>query len=257
MSALKTNFKILLVSITTLHLSTGTAQKLMPLQWYNNTVTSSANISVKNGTSMQGLNSIANPENLDYYWEKEFKPAKVYFVSRSLYSNGDNKLELDSLSSTEVRVDLWNNRVEFNTPQEIKILDIARVSNMLMQESDNNIVQYIHPMAYGAKQIKGLFKVVYSSENFVVVHSKSLVKTNATYVAALDAGSKEATLDKKDHYHIWDGTQLHEISHKKEASEVLELLGVDAKIYFKESKNKLKTDKDFANFGYYLSHKRA
>lgn len=208
-----------------------------------------SDIEIKDGSMSAGMYSVKSQENLDYYWQKDFKKAKVYFAGRSINSE---EMIIDSLVANEVRLDLWNNRIEFNTANDIKVMDVSRVINMIMEEEPNKISQYVHPREFDVIDTKGLFKLLAFKDGMAVLMNKALSVTQPTYVAALDTGSKEPSIDKKDQFYFWHDGDIQPINSKKEVGEILESLGVDAKTYFKESKNKLKTEEDFIKLGYFI-----
>lgn len=208
-----------------------------------------ADIEIKDGSMSAGMYSVKSQENLDYYWHKPFKKAKIFFTGRSVNSD---EMVIDSLVANEVRLDLWNNRVEFNTDTDIKVMDVSRVVNMIMEEEPNKISQYVHPREFDVQDTKGLFKLLAFKDGMAVLMNKVLSVTQPTYVAALDTGSKEPTIDKKDQFFFWHDGDIQPINSKKEVADILESLGVDAKTYFKESKNKLKSEEDFIKLGYFI-----
>ncbi len=234
---------------------TATAQRIVPLSFYNNSMIGRTDIKVGDGSALYGLTGLPISDKMDYYWDEHFKLGKVYFLSRTLGAGGENTVEVDSLSGMEVRIDLWYNRMEFKAADQVKILEMNRVTNVLLQEDSEHIAQFVNPAEFGVKDVKGLFKVISMGNNMLILESKELQVQRATYNAALDAGEKETSISKKNHFHLWDGSKLWPINSKKELAPVLESLGIDPKAYFKESKNKLKNEKDYANLGFYVFSK--
>lgn len=226
------------------------AQRVLPNTWYNNGSVQTGSIPITDDKTVGSLFSIPSEENLDYYWDQEFHPAKVYYLGRSVDSG---EIILDSLASKEVRMDIWNNRIEFNTPKEIKIMEMKRVVNILVEEHENDIAQFVHPHEFGINDVKGLMKLLIFKNDKAVLMSKALEVTPPTYVAALDTGNKEATIDKKNKFVLWDGDSVYDINSKKEAKQAMNEMGIDGKSYFKGSKNKLKTEEDYKKLGFFIA----
>ncbi|KPM48440.1 hypothetical protein [Jiulongibacter sediminis] len=226
------------------------AQRVLPNTWYNNGSVQTGTIAITDDKTVGSLFSIPEEENLDYYWDQDFHPGKVYYMGRSVDTG---ELILDSLASKEVRMDIWNNRIEFNTPKEIKIMEMRRVVNLLVEEDKNEIAQFIHPEEFGIKDVKGMVKLLIFKNEKAVLMSKALKVTPPTYVAALDTGTKEATIDKKNQFLFWDGDSIYDINSKKEAREVMAGMGINGKAYFKNSKNKLKTEEDYKKLGFFIA----
>ena len=228
------------------------AQRVLPNTWYNNGSVQTGSIPITDDKTVGSLFSIPSEENLDYYWDQDFHPAKVYYLGRSVDSG---EIILDSLASKEVRMDIWNNRVEFNTPKEIKIMEMKRVVNILLEEHENDVVQFVHPNEFGINDVKGMMKLLIFKNDLAVLMSKALKVTPPTYVAALDTGSKEATIEKKNQFVLWHADHTYSINSKKEARAAMNEMGLDGKSYFKGSKNKLKTEDDYKKLGFFIASK--
>lgn len=225
-----------------------TAQRILPPTWYNQGFIKPDDIKIGDGSVMAGFNTLPEESKLDYYWDEKFRLSKVFFYSPT---GEGGAMEMDSIAGLKARIDLWNNRVEFDTPLGIKIMDSKRLSSVLLQNEEEKIEQYVQPLVLGIPDFKGIFKVLAIDESKLILMSKQLLVQNATYNAALDAGNKETTLDKKSKFHFWDGSKLVSIDTKNEVSKMLTSLNIDAKKYFKESGNKLKKEEDYRKLGFF------
>lgn len=232
----------------------GIGQRILPQIWFNENNIRDSRFSVGDGSKIYGLSGKSSEENLDYYWEKTFQDAMVYFYPQELKSTDGVLIKLDSLAGIPVRFDLWNNRLEIKTSEEIKVIGLEKVSNLILKNEEDQIEQFINPKEFGLKEVKGLLLLLGSANSRAILCSKELLIQSPTYNAALDTGTKEATVSKKAHFYFWDGQKALPIDSKKEVIEVLDIMSLDSKKYFKESGNKLKSESDYRNLAHFLFH---
>lgn len=229
------------------------AQRIMPTTW-SNQISSFSDVSVDHGGRgvLSGMDQMRANVKGDYFWEESFQKGKVFFYPQQISTPTGESVGLDSLVGVEMRFDLWNNNVEFMHGEEIKIIETAKVSNILSLNEDNSISQYINPKEFDSKNVKGFFELLGARDGIAFLQSKEITVQRGDYNPALDVGSKEPIIGKKDHYHFWDGEELVSIDSKKEVMKMVAALGIDAKSYLKSSKNKLKQADDYKKLAHFV-----
>lgn len=228
------------------------AQRILPQKWFTENSFSDLDISDGVQDKLYGLNEIKSNVKGDYFWNETFQKGKVYFYPQQLKTSNGKTVSLDSLINVEVRMDLWNNNVEFKYGDEIKVIETARVSNILSLNGGNSVLQYINPKEFGNDNVKGLLELLGSKDGIAFLQSKEITVQRGDYNAALDVGSKEPIVNKKEHFHFWNGQILSGIDSKKEVMNMLNGLGLDAKAYLKSSKNKLKETDDYKKLAHFV-----
>lgn len=227
-------------------------QRILPQIWFNENNISDKSIQIGDASMLYGLNSHSSDLEGDYFWNQVFQKANVYFYPQELKMISGGIVKLDSLLGVGLRLDLWNDRVEFKSPSGIKVIDAEKVSHVLIQESEGSISQFINPEEFQFEAMKGLLMVLGVGGKRVILQSKEVLVQRPDYNPALDTGSKEFKIVKKNHYHYWNGNQILNIDNKKNVANLLESLGLDAKKYLKNSKNKLKSDEDFKDLAHFI-----
>ena len=200
------------------------AQRILPQRWMDTNNVSDRNIGVGDNTMMFGTRDAG--VDGDYYWNKEWQSANVYFYQQKYVGQGGKMVTLDSVNNIDLRFDMWNDMIEFNTEGGIKTIPAKYVSNVLTKEADNSVGQFINPREFGQTEVKGLFELLSSGEKGVLLASKEIIKQAPNYNAALSTGNQNAQLVKKDHYYWFTDGTLSEIKGKKE---LLDLMVTDKK----------------------------
>ncbi|AWV99671.1 hypothetical protein [Arcticibacterium luteifluviistationis] len=228
------------------------AQRILPQQWFTENNFSEVDFSDGGQNKLYGLNDMKSNVKGDYFWNESFQKGKVYFYPQQLGIPNGKTVNLDSLIGIEMRVDLWNNNVEFKYGDEIKVIETAKVSNILSLNDDSSVSQYINPKEFESDHVKGLFELLGSKDGVAFLQSKEISVQRGDYNAALDVGSKEPIITKSNNFHFWNGEALIPIDSKKEVTNMLNVLALDGKGYLKSSKNKLKETEDYKKLAHFV-----
>jgi hypothetical protein len=228
------------------------AQRILPQVWFNENNISDNAISIGDNSRLYGLGKAITELDGDYFWNEKFEKAKVYFYQQNIISKQSESINLDSLSGVETRLDLWNNQVEFKSEEGIKIISTTKVSTILTLNEDGSVSQFINPIEFGEHKVKGLFELLGFKGGRAFLQSKEVLVQRANYNPALDTGSKEPTITKKNHFYFWKEGNLLAIDNKKDITELLKSLNIDAKKYFKNSGNKLKEPEDYKKLAHFV-----
>ncbi len=228
------------------------AQRILPQQWVNQNNIRDQQIGTGDGARLYGLNSASQEFQKGYCWENDFQEARIWFYPKTMKLKDGKSILLDSLSEIKARINIWTDELELESGTEVKVISNAFVSNILFRKSNGSVEQFINPIEFKVSNLKGMLKLIIGKEDKSILKSKEILVQRATYNAAMQTGNKDAELDSKDHYYIWNGMSLIEIEGKKGAENLLNQEGKDGKVYFKSSGNKLKSDLDYHKFGDYL-----
>ncbi len=228
------------------------AQRILPQVWFNENNISDNSIRVGDASMLYGLNGQASEIEGDYFWSQNFQKAKIYFYPQEYKIAGGGLIQLDSLFGVEVRFDIWNDRVEFKSEKGIKVVSAKKVSHVLQQGREGSISQFINPKEFHRVGLKGFLLILDVREERAFLQSKELLVQRPNYNPALDTGSKDYKIAKKAHFHYWNGSDIMDIDNKKDVTNLLESLGLDAKKYLKNSKNKLKSDEDYKDLAHFV-----
>ncbi|WP_341226554.1 hypothetical protein [uncultured Arcticibacterium sp.] len=229
------------------------AQRIFPHNWFNaKNFYSDIEVGTGGNEKLLSMTDIKSNVKGDYFWEEGFQKGKVYFYQQNMTTATGETVGLDSLVGVETRFDLWNNNVEFKYGEQIKIIETSKVSNILCLNEDNSVSQFINPKEFESKNVKGFFELLGARDGIAFLQSKEISVQRGDYNAVLDVGSKEPIINKKNHYHFWDGEELVSIDSKKEVMNLVNSLGIDAKYYLKSSKNKLRQTEDYKKLAHFV-----
>lgn len=227
-------------------------QRILPQVWFNENNISDKSIQVGDASMLYGLNGQGAELVGDYFWGKDFQRAKIYFYPQELKVVSGGLVKLDSLFGVELRFDLWNDRVEFKSPDGIKVIGAEKVSHVLIQDNEGLISQFINPREFESASLKGFLMVLGVKGKRTVLQSKEVLVQRPNYNSALDTGSKEYQIAKKNHFYYWNGNHILNIDSKKDVANLLESLSLNGKKYLKNSKNKLKIDEDYRDLAHFI-----
>lgn len=227
------------------------AQRILPQRWMDANNVGDRNISVGSNNMLFGTRQTGVEG--DYYWSKDWQTANVYFYPQKYVGEGGKMVTLDSVNNIDLRFDIWNDLLEFNSEGGIKTIPAKYVSNVLTKNEDNSVSQFINPREFGSTSVKGFFELLSSGKKGILLASREVIKQAPNYVPALSTGNQNAQLVKKDHYHWFFDGQLREFKGKKD---FLELMGSDegkVAIFAKKSKLKGKSKEDMAAIADYYN----
>ena len=243
----------MLVTYLTCLSSLAFGQRILPQVWFNENNISDKSIQVGDASMLYGLNGQGGAEvEWDYFWKQDFQRAKIYFYPQELKVVSGGLVKLDSLFGVELRFDLRNDRVEFKSPDGIKVIGAEKVSQVLIQDSEGLISQFINPKEFQLASLKGFLMVLGVKGKRTVLQSKEVLVQRPNYNTALDTGSKEYQIAKKNHFYYWNGNHILNIDSKKDVAKLLESLRLNGKKYLKNSNNKLKIDEDYRDLAHFI-----
>ncbi len=221
---------------------TAEAQRILPQRWMDYANVGDRNISVGSNAMLFGTRQ-TDVEG-DYYWSKDWQTANVYFYPQRYVGDGGKMVTLDSVNNISLRLDIWNDVIEFNTDGGIKTIPAKYVSNILTKGSDNSIGQFINPREFGITDVNSFFELISSGKKGVLLASKEIIKQAPNYVAALGTGNQNTQLVKKDHFYWFSEGKLEEIKSTKDLIALMVLGQSEVEVFAKKSKLKGKSRED-------------
>lgn len=189
----------------------------------------------------------------DYYWDKNWQTANVYFYNQKYAAEGGKIVSLDSINNIDLRFDIWNDILEFNAEGGIKTIPAKYVSNVLTKDGNGVVNQFINPREFGRTDVKGFFELLSSGKKGVLLASKEIIKQAPNYVPALGTGNQNTQLVKKDHYFWFTDGSLTELKGQKD---LLSVMGKEAKVvevFIKKEKVRGKSKEDFIKIADYYN----
>lgn len=221
---------------------TANAQRILPQQWMDQANVGDRHINVGSNNVLFGTRQTGVEG--DYYWDKDWQAANVYFYTQKYAAPGGKIVSLDSVNNVELRIDIWNDLLEFNDAGGIKTIPAKYVSNVITKAKDNSITQFINPREFGQTEIKGFFELLSTGKRGSLLSGREIIKQAPNYVPALGTGNQNAQLVKKDHiYFFTDGT-LVEVKSKKDLIEAMGDMQEKVENFAKKEKLKGKSQDD-------------
>lgn len=218
------------------------AQRILPQRWMDSNNVNDRNISVGDN-AMMFATRISEVDG-DYYWDKNWKTANVYFYTQKYVGKGGKMVTLDSVNNIGLRFDIWNDVVEFNAEGGVKTIPTKYVSNILTKGEDNSVGQFVNPREFGETSVKGFFELLSKGNKGFLLASKEIIKQAPNYVPALGVGNQNTQLVKKDHYYWFADGKLEEIKNKKDYFGLLDSDRKEVELFAKKNKLKGKSRED-------------
>lgn len=218
------------------------AQRILPQNWMDTNNVSDRNISVGDNTMMFGTRK--TDVDGDYYWNKDWQTANVYFYTQKYVGQGGKMVSLDSVNNIDLRFDIWNDVLEFNAEGGIKTIPAKYVSNVLTKDESGTVSQFINPREFGRTDVKGFFELLSTGKKGTLLTSREIIKQAPNYVPALGAGNQNSQLVKKDHYYWFDEGGLEEVKSTKDLLTFMNTNKKQVEVFMKKNKIRGKSKED-------------
>lgn len=155
-----------------------------------------------------------------------------------------------------MKYDIKAQNVEIKTPTGVRLLDVKKVGQLVWLDSVTRTPHYfVNAAKYkddGVPMI-GLMEVLVDGQKTLFKKTRLNIK-QPTYVAALDAGSRDTEIYKKSNFYYNNGEEVVEIKSKKKFIESLGDDGDEIEKYMKENRLDAKSQDDLMKvFEFYNS----
>jgi|GEM_PF-2069821 hypothetical protein len=218
------------------------AQRILPQKWMDAVNVGDRNISVGSNNMLFGTRQ-TDVEG-DYYWDKDWQTANVYFYTQKYVGEGGKMVTLDSINNIDLRFDIWNDVLEFNDASGIKTIPAKYVSNVMTKSSDNLVSQFINPREFGKTGVKGFFELLSTGKKGFLLASREIIKQAPNYIPALGTGNQNTQLVKKDHYYWFSDGKLEEVKRTKDYFELMTSSKKQVEAFAKKNKLRGKSKED-------------
>lgn len=144
-----------------------------------------------------------------YYLEQDWSLATVRFYSRTI-STPKGTVKLDSLTDVQIKVILFGNEVEFNTPEGIKIISGTLIKSFTLQKPNQIPKNYVSTLEFVDNYDKvkpSFFEILVDGKVKLLEYTKINIQ-KPDYVEAFNTGSKDIKITKEKEYFITQGNEV-------------------------------------------------
>ncbi len=163
-----------------------------------------------------------------YYLDQDWTLATVRFYPRTI-STPKGTVKLDSLTDIQIKIILFGNEVEFNTPEGTKIISGTLIKGFTLQKSNQTPKTYINTLEFVDNYDKtkpSFFEILVDGKLKLLEYTKINIQ-KPDYVEAFNTGSKDIKITKKKELFI---TQGNEVLKLKPTKKTILALMADKKI---------------------------
>jgi hypothetical protein len=158
-----------------------------------------------------------------YYLEQDWSLATVRFYPKTI-STPKGIVKLDSLTEVQIKIILFGNDVEFNTPEGVKVISGTLVKGFTLQKPNQLPKNYINTLEFvdNYDKIKpSFFELLVDGKVKLLEYTKINIQ-KPDYVEAFNTGSKDTKITKDKQLYITQGKEVLRLNTNKK--EILELM---------------------------------
>lgn len=173
-----------------------------------------------------------------YYLDQDWTSATVRFYPRTI-STPKGTVNLDSLTDIQIKIILFGNEVEFNTPEGIKIISGTLIKSFTLQKPNQLPKTYISTLEFvdNYDKIKpSFFEILVDGKVKLLEYTKVNIQ-KPDYVEAFNTGSKDIKITKSKQLFITQSNEVLKLKPNKRA--VLALMAdkkVEVETFIKQNK---------------------
>lgn len=151
-----------------------------------------------------------------YYLDQDWTLATVRFYPRTI-STPKGTVKLDSLTDIQIKVILFGNEVEFNTPEGIKIISGTLIKGFTLQKQNQLPKTYISTLEFvdNYDKIKPSFFEILVDGNIKLLEYTKINIQKPDYVEAFNTGSKDIKITKDKQLFITQGNEVLKLKPNK------------------------------------------
>ncbi|CAH0995679.1 hypothetical protein EMA8858_01804 [Emticicia aquatica] len=191
-----------------------------------------------------------------YYLDTDWSLATVRFYPKTI-STPKGVVKLDSLTDVQVRIILYGNDVEFNTPEGIKVISGTLIKSFSLIRPNQLIKNYVSTLEFVDnfdKTKPSFFEVLVDGKVKLLDYTKVTI-LKPDYVEAFNTGSKDVKISKEKQLFVTQGKEVLKLNTNKK--EVLGLMAdkkIEVENFIKQNDLSVKDRNDLITiFKYYNS----
>lgn len=156
-----------------------------------------------------------------YYLDQDWSLATVRFYPKTI-STPKGAIKLDSLSDVQIKIILYGNDVEFNTPEGVKIISGTLIKSFTLQKPNQLPKNYVSTLEFVDNYDKtkpSFFELLVDGKVKLLEYTKITIQ-KPDYVEAFNTGSKDIKITKEKQLFITQGNEVLRLNTNKK--EILE-----------------------------------
>ncbi|MFY7911516.1 MAG: hypothetical protein ACOVO2_18290 [Emticicia sp.] len=144
-----------------------------------------------------------------YYLDPNWSVATVRFYPRTL-STPTGTVKLDSLTDVQIKIVLYGNEVEFNTPEGVKIISGSLIKSFTLQQPNQEYHHFISTSEFvdNFDKIKPSFLEVLADGKLKLLEYTKVTIQKPDYVEAFNTGSKDIKINKEKQLFVNQGNEI-------------------------------------------------
>lgn len=176
-----------------------------------------------NSTMLYGFDTRTTEVQGSYYLDQDWALATVRFYPKTI-STPKGTVKLDSLTDVQVRIILYGNDVEFNTPEGVKVISGTLIKSFTLQKPNQLPKTYVSTLEFVDNYDKtkpSFFELLVDGKIKLLEYTKVNIQ-KPDYVEAFNTGSKDIKITKDKQLFITQGNEVIKLNTNKK--EILELM---------------------------------
>jgi hypothetical protein len=158
-----------------------------------------------------------------YYLDQDWSLATVRFYPKTI-STPKGIVKLDSLTDVQIKIILYGNDVEFNTPEGVKVISGTLIKGYTLQKPNQLPKNYISTLEFvdNYDKIKpSFFELLVDGKLKLLEYTRVNIQ-KPDYVEAFNTGSKDTKITKDKQLYITQGKEVLRLNTNKK--EILKLM---------------------------------
>lgn len=176
-----------------------------------------------NSTMLYGFDTHTTEVLGSYYLDQDWSLATVRFYPKTI-STPKGSVKLDSLSDVQIKIILYGNDVEFNTPEGVKIISGTLIKGFTLQKINQLPKNYVNTLEFVDKYDKikpSFFELLVDGKVKLLEYTRVNIQ-KPDYVEAFNTGSKDIKITKDKQLFVSQGKEVLKFNTNKK--EILELM---------------------------------
>lgn len=127
-----------------------------------------------------------------------------------------------TLKNFPLRYDVEHHQLEINVDSEIKVCSTSIINSFTWVNENGDSSTFV-PCRYYAPEVggHGVFEVLYKNGDTQLLSLTEIIQKDATYVAALDVGSRNNQLIKKETFYLAKDHKIQKIESSRKKNQAL------------------------------------